>query len=201
MKNWRWQLLLGAAFNSPLSMGHPPHRRHSALDYDSPISYEIKRTESCSMVASGEVSVKAGKLQEGRNDLTRTRYWWLKNPAKMDEDLWRDFRSLREGSLKTARAWAIKELAMTLWEYVSRGWATRSRLEPVKKVARMLKEHLWGILNAIVLKVNNAKSEGINFKIQKLKSRACGYRNRDRFRRMIYFHLGGLDLYPAGVKE
>ena len=139
--------------------------------------------------------------QEGRNDLTRTRYWWLKNPAKMDEDLWRDFRSLREGSLKTARAWAIKELAMTLWEYVSRGWATRSRLEPVKKVARMLKEHLWGILNAIVLKVNNAKSEGINFKIQKLKSRACGYRNRDRFRRMIYFHLGGLDLYPAGVKE
>lgn len=150
--------------------------------------------------------------QEGRNDLTRTRYWWLKNPAKMDEDLWRDFKSLREGSLKTARAWAIKELAMTLWEYVSRGWAEkawrrclgwamRSRLEPVKKVARMLKKHLWGILNAIVLKVNNAKSEGINLKIQKLKSRACGYRNRDRFRRAIYFHLGGLDLHPAGVKE
>ncbi|HUV36323.1 MAG TPA: transposase, partial [Patescibacteria group bacterium] len=64
-----------------------------------------------------------------------------------------------------------------------------------------LKEHLWGILNAIVLKVNNARSEGINFKIQKLKSPACGYRNRDRFRRAIYFHLGGLDLYPAGVKE
>jgi len=26
---------------------------------------------------------------------------------------------------------------------------------------------------------------------------ACGFRNRDRFRRAIYFHLGGLDLYPA----
>jgi transposase len=26
---------------------------------------------------------------------------------------------------------------------------------------------------------------------------ACGFRNRERFRRAIYFHLGGLDLYPA----
>jgi transposase len=26
---------------------------------------------------------------------------------------------------------------------------------------------------------------------------ACGYRNRDRFRNAIYFHLGGLDLYPS----
>ena len=30
-----------------------PHRRHSALDYESPVCYEIKRTESCSMIASG----------------------------------------------------------------------------------------------------------------------------------------------------
>ena len=150
--------------------------------------------------------------EEGRDDLTRTKYLWLKNPENMDKELWRNFKSLRESSLKTARAWAIKEFAMTLWGHVSRvwaekawckclNWAMRSRLEPVKEVARTLKEHLWGILNAIVLKVNNARSEGINFKIQKLKSRACGYRNRDRFRRAIYFHLGGLDLYPAGVKE
>ena len=150
--------------------------------------------------------------QQGRDDLTRTRYLWLKNPENMDKELWRNFKSLRESSLKTARAWAIKELAMTLWGYVSRvwaekawrrclGWALRSRLEPVKEVARMLKEHLWGILNAIVLTVNNARSEGVNFKIQKLKSRACGYRNRVRFRRAIYFHLGGLDLYPAKAKE
>lgn len=30
-----------------------PHRRHSALDYESPISYESKRAESCRMIASG----------------------------------------------------------------------------------------------------------------------------------------------------
>jgi transposase len=28
---------------------------------------------------------------------------------------------------------------------------------------------------------------------------ACGFRNRDRFRTAIYFHLGGLDLSPVGI--
>lgn len=151
-------------------------------------------------------------LSKGKEDLTKTKHLWLMNPEKMDEDRWEEFEPLRNSKLKTARAWAIKELAMTLWDYTTRGWARkawtkcltwamRSKLEPIKKVAKMLKKHLWGILNAIALKVSNAKSEGINFKIQKLKSQACGYRNRERFRNMIYFHLGGLDLYPAGLNE
>ena len=32
---------------------------------------------------------------------------------------------------------------------------------------------------------------------QWIKRRACGFRNRERFRNALYFHLGGLDLYPA----
>ena len=35
-----------------------------------------------------------------------------------------------------------------------------------------------------------------NAKIQAAKRRACGFRNRARFRTAIYFHCGGLDLYP-----
>lgn len=96
---------------------------------------------------------------------------------------------------------------MTLWGYVRRGWAAkawlswalRSRLEPVKEIARMVKKHLWGILNVIVHRVTNATTEAINATIQMLKWRACGCRNRDRFRNAIYFHLGGLDLYPIQV--
>jgi hypothetical protein len=38
----------------------------------------------------------------------------------------------------------------------------------------------------------------MNSKIQKIKVLARGFRNRERFRMAIYFHLGGLDLYPAG---
>jgi len=44
-------------------------------------------------------------------------------------------------------------------------------------------------------------SEGINAKIQWLKRMACGYRNRERSRHAIYFHLGGLDLYPESLSR
>ena len=77
--------------------------------------------------------------------------------------------------------------------------AIRSRLEPIKRVARMIKGHLQGVLNAIVAGVSNARLEALNATIQWLKRSARGFRNRERFRNAIYFHLGGLDLYPASV--
>jgi transposase len=48
--------------------------------------------------------------------------------------------------------------------------------------------------------VTNALSEGLNSKIQWIKRKACGYRNRECFRNAIYFHLGGLDLYPEALR-
>ena len=41
------------------------------------------------------------------------------------------------------------------------------------------------------------KSESMNSRIQKVKARSHGFRNRERFRNAIYFHLGALGLYPA----
>lgn len=147
--------------------------------------------------------------REGDPSLAGTKYWWLRNPENMNEKLWKGrFAALRASTLRTARAWAIKEEAMGLWRYFTRGWALkawkrwlgwalRSRLEPVKKAARTIRNHLWGILNAVVLRATNATSESINSRIQRVKRMACGFRNRARFRRAIYFHLGGLDLYPV----
>ncbi|MCU7902530.1 MAG: transposase, partial [Candidatus Thiodiazotropha sp. (ex Lucinoma aequizonata)] len=120
------------------------------------------------------------------------------------------FKSLRESTLKTARAWAIKELAMSLWHYVTKtwaqkgwdrwlSWAVRSRLDPIKEVAKIIKAHLWGILNAVVLKVSNGPEEGLNSRIKMIKFRSRGFRNKERFANAIYFHLGGLALYPEGV--
>lgn len=60
----------------------------------------------------------------------------------------------------------------------------------------MVKEHLWGIVNAVVKQVTNAASESVNAKIQWVKKKACGFRNRERYRTAILFHCGGLDLYP-----
>ncbi len=146
-------------------------------------------------------------LSEGDKRLAKTKYQWLQNPEKMSWRQWRSFTVLRNSHLKVARAWAIKELAMGLWGYATRGWATRawqrwynwairSRLEPIKKVARMIKRHWEGVINAATNNITNASAEGINSRIQWIKKMACGYRNRERFRNAIYFHLGGLDLYP-----
>jgi transposase len=146
---------------------------------------------------------------EGDDRLKGSRYLWLQNPATMSDERWHGaFDALRRSSLRTARAWAIKEAAAGLWEYRTRGWARRgwkrwlgwakrSRLDPIKKVAQMVERHLGGIINAVVHRATNAGAESINAKIQRVKRMACGFRNRDRFRNAIYFHLGGLDLYPV----
>ncbi len=141
--------------------------------------------------------------------LKHSKYLWLQRPENVDPVMWDTaFKLLRESNLRTSKAWAMKELAMSLWGYASRGWATkawekwiawvrRSRLDPMKKVAATIRNHLEGIVNAIVLRATNAASESVNSKIQKVKRMACGFRNRSRFRNAIYFHLGGLDLHPA----
>ena len=149
-------------------------------------------------------------MAEGYEDLKGSKHDWLYNPENMTRKQKIRFKSLRDSTLKTARAWAIKELAMSLWHYVSKtwarkgwehwlSWAVRSRLEPIKDVARTIKEHLWGILNAVVLKVSNGPAEGLNSRIKMIKVRSRGFHNKERFANAIYFHLGGLNLYPEGL--
>ena len=161
---------------------------------------KIRREENKALISQADERLKGSK------------YLWLQNPENISDERWASFESLRHSSLKTARAWAIKEVAMSLWGYTYRAsarkawkawysWAIRSKLEPIKKVARMIQRHLEGILTAIVRGVTNARSEGINAKIQWIKYTARGFRNRERFRNAIYFHLGGLDLYPEGVRQ
>lgn len=145
--------------------------------------------------------------RDGDLSLMRTKYLWLQNPSNMSDDRWSRLAALRSTTLRTARAWAIKEEAMQLWDYVRPtwarrawqrwlAWASRCRLKPMVQVGRMIRRHLDGIVNAVVLRATNALSESMNAKIQRVKARACGYRNRKRFRNAILFHLGGLDLHP-----
>lgn len=151
-------------------------------------------------------------MLEGNDILKGTKYNWLINPENESRRHAREQRALRRSNLRTARAWAIKEHAMCLWHYVSRGWAERnwkqwygwairSRLEPVKLVARTIQSHLWGIINAIVLNADNSLAESINSQIQLVKRRSRGFRSRQSFKMSIYFHLGQLNLYPEGVTD
>jgi transposase len=148
---------------------------------------------------------------EGDERLTGTKYDWLRNPAAMDGEQRRDFAQLRQSELKTARAWALKETAMAFFNYVYEkparkhfqwwyNWAVRSRLEPMKEKARMLKRRFENIITYLRHQITNAASESLNAKIQWVKYTARGFRNKQNFINAIYFHCGGLDLNPSPTK-
>jgi transposase len=144
---------------------------------------------------------------EGDERLKRTKYLWLTTEENLSERQRPKFADLKSSDLKTARAWGLKENLRNLWSYTSPGWAkrffgtwyqwaSRSRLEPVKKVASMIKRRLENVITYCRHFVTNAVAEGLNSKIMSLKRRAGGFRNPDNFKTAIYFHCGGLDLYP-----
>ena len=139
--------------------------------------------------------------------LVGTKYTWLRNPESFADEAWKAFGPLRRSNLKVARAWALKETIMSLWDYSYLGaarnhfrrwysWAIRSRLEPIKQKARMLHTRLENVLSYLRHGITNAASEGLNSKIQWIRYTARGFRNRQNFKTAIYFHCGGLDLYP-----
>jgi len=142
---------------------------------------------------------------QGDERLVGSKYRWLRNPDNMSDQQWRDFQWLRTSNLKTARAWALKEQLMLLWNYTYEGcaqkhfgwwyqWAARSRLKPMIAKAKMLKLRLTNLLTYLKHRITNAASESINAKVQWVKYTARGFRNFANFVTAIYFHCGGLDL-------
>jgi transposase len=144
---------------------------------------------------------------EGDERLKGTRYGWLRNPLDETTEQRRAFEPLRRSKLQTARAWAIKETLMGFFEYFQParaqrffqkwyGWASRSRLTPIQRLARTMRSRLSLLLNWCKWPITNAITEALNSKIQWIKYTARGFRSREGYRRAIYFHCGGLDLYP-----
>jgi transposase len=146
-------------------------------------------------------------LAQGDETLKGTRQLWLYNPQNFSPKQAEEFSALKDLQLKVARAWAAKELFSKFWEYQEEGWArrffkdwfgwvSRSRLKPVVEVAQMLKRHLDNLLTYLKHHITNAVTEGLNSKIQSLKSAARGFRNFQNYRIRILFFCGKLNLYP-----
>ncbi len=123
-------------------------------------------------------------MAEGDETLKGTKYDWLRSSANIDNRSRRSFMEIAQSALKTSRAWALKEMAHGLWQYVYVGIAkrvwnqllsrmARSRLDPMLKLAKSLREYLWMIINAIRLDANSGNAEGNNSRIQKVKRMAC----------------------------
>jgi transposase len=143
----------------------------------------------------------------GDNSLTGSKYLWLYSHENLPERHEDRFEQMRAMNLKTGRAWAIKESLRELWKYKSltwakklwkrwHEWATRSQLPPIVYAAATLQRHIYNIFTFFTHRITNATTESLNGRIQRVKRAAHGYRNVENFKTAIYFHCGGLDLYP-----
>ena len=162
--------------------------------------------------ALDDVRKMESRMAEFRETLKKTRYLWLYSSENLPDRYREKYEILRESDLKTARAYAIKENLRNLWQCGTEAearsfwkkwyyWASHSRLEPVKKVARMMKNYLYGILSYFRHHITNAIAEGLNSKIATVQKMAYGYRNKEHLKTAIYFHCGNLQLYPGSNKS
>lgn len=144
---------------------------------------------------------------EGDERLKGSRYLWLWHPAELSGAKLEAFEALAYQNLRTARAYYHRIQFIGFWECASVAeaqlhftqWyqeARRSQLEPVKKVALTLKDHLLGLLEYFNHRITNAVTEAFNATIQSLKAAARGFRNFDHYRTRILFFLGRLNLNP-----
>ena len=117
------------------------------------------------------------------------------------------FEALAYQNLRTARAYYHRIQFIGFWECASVAeaqlhftqWyqeARRSQLEPIKKVALTLKNHLIGLLQYFNHRITNAVTEAFNASIQSIKASARGFRNFEHYRTRILFFLGRLNLNP-----
>ncbi len=74
--------------------------------------------------------------------------------------------------------------------------ASRSRLQPMVEVGRMLQRRFGNIVTCLRHRITNATSESLHAKMQWVKYTARGFRNKQNFINAIYVHCGGLELAP-----
>lgn len=119
--------------------------------------------------------------------LKGARYCFLKNSQNLTKDQKAKKESLSELKLKSMRALQIREtfqeiykantfeefkLLLSKWYF----WATHSKLKPMVKAAKTIKNHWDGILEWKKSQINNGILEGLNSIIQAAKRKARGYK-------------------------
>ena len=187
-----WPAYLGAV-RETLPKASVVHDKFHVVKYLNESVDQVRKREHRAMSAAGV------------SPLVGTKYSWMRNFEDKRSSEAVEFRALHQMNLKTSRAWTIKENFTHFWSYHSVGaanrffteWsnnAMRSKLEPVKKVVKMLRRHLEGLLNYTRFHITNATAEGFNSVIQLIKTNARGFRSFESYRTRILFHCGKLDL-------
>jgi len=157
---------------------------------------QVRRAESGRLRAAGRAA--AQKLKQ-------TRWVLLRRGSRVRGRARQKLNALLSSKLATARAWELKETFAHFWKYRSVLWAgafldywtyraRRSRLEPMKRVARMLRAHDELLLNWFRAKgeISNGAVEGLNNKIRVITRRSYGFRTYEAMEIALYHTLGRL---------
>lgn len=137
--------------------------------------------------------------------LTHSRWCFLKRPENLTPKQQTRLDDLLRYGLQTVRAYLLKESFQALWEYTSYHWAgvfldgwlkraMRSRLEPIKKVARSIRTHQGLILNwfAARKEFSSGIVEGLNYRVKLTIRKAYGFRTLEAAEIALYHTLGRL---------
>jgi transposase len=157
---------------------------------------EVRRAESSRLRAAGKAMAQR---------LKHMRWPLLRRGSRVRGQARQKLYALLISKLATARAWELKETFSHFWTYKSVIWAQafldywcframRSRLEPMKKVARMLRAHEELLLNWFRAKgeISAGAVEGLNNKIRVVTRRSYGFRTYEAMEVALYHTLGRL---------
>jgi transposase len=157
---------------------------------------QVRRAESARLRAASQAAAQ---------QLKHTRWTLLRRGSRVRGRARQKLQALLASKLQTARAWELKETFAHFWKYRSVTWAgafldywtwraMRSRLEPMKKVARMLRSHEELILNWFRAKgeISTGAVEGLNNKIRVVTRRSYGFRTYKAMEIALYHTLGRL---------
>jgi transposase len=139
--------------------------------------------------------------------LKNNRYTVLKNEHNRTQEQPSVFEQLDKLNLKTAQAWHIRENFKSLFEIQDRtvsgnllyDWMANSMtkgLPFVNRVINTIKNHVKGVVNALITRTDSGKHENVNGRIQAILAKARGFKNFDRFRINVLFYFGKLDINP-----
>lgn len=157
-------------------------------------------------------AIDATRRKETRNitgddkeDMKFSRWVFLKNYENLSDSQVLKFEEAQSVAINTAIVWRHRETFRIFWNHISEksaqeyldNWyesAISASIDPLTKVADMIKNHAAGLLAYIRHRITNAVAENLNGRIQHLKSTARGFRNFKVYKVNILFHFGGLDL-------
>ncbi len=155
---------------------------------------KIRASEARELKAKGEEPV-----------LTGSRWCLLKRPKNLTAGQAVKLQELLRINLKAVRAYILKEDFQKFWTYKRSAWAAkfldvwcrrtmRSRLKPMKSVAKMLRTHRSYLLNWFACKgqVATGAVEGFNNKAKVTTRKAFGFRSIDVQKVALYHTLGDL---------